>query len=358
MSNTDHRELDFQNEEFDPDPYGFDRQLSGLGKNSDTERRQVAELGTSVTIGAHGNNGRLLEAVGTSESAERGSCFSAPDPWPDTHRAAPSELLRCGLFRPRRRDGELLASQRLDSNANVELIVKGPELSQLDLDTWTAVVHLLRFGAPTAELSRLKLLSTWGRGRGGHANEVARSSLRRLQECEVALAVQNRPSRKHPEQQPDRCGFKGRLIDRVEWKKEGDEHPVSIPITLNPKLSVLFEPRRRTILFPSHRAAIGDNPVALWFYAMLRSHRQVLPLPLLYYYRMSGSGSSVSDFTRQVKRALTLLADKQIIFSAELRKGDFLFIQRNRPTAARKLPAEDTEWCALASRQAPIPHDD
>jgi len=123
-------------------------------------------------------------------------------------------------FRPRRRDGELLASQRLDSNANIKLTVKGPELSQLDLDTWTAVVHLLRFGAPTAELPRLTLLSTWGRGRGGNANEVARSSLRRLQECEIALAVQNRPSRKQPEQEPDRYRFKGRLIDRVEWKRK------------------------------------------------------------------------------------------------------------------------------------------
>jgi hypothetical protein len=31
--------------------------------------------------------------------------------------------------------------------------------------------------------------------------------------------------------------------------------------------SVLFEPWQRTILFPSHRTAIGDNPVAFRLYS-------------------------------------------------------------------------------------------
>jgi len=253
-----------------------------------------------------------------------------------------------------RRGRELLAMRRLDTNANVRLTVSGPELSEFDLDTWLSVVHLLRNGP--AELTRWSLMAASPRARGAQGSMAQRASLERLRNVEVVLDVRNRPSRLNPEKTPDSYRFEGRLIDRVEWREEPNDPQCRkhrngrVQISLSPALSALFEPRRRTILIPSDRAAIGDNPVALWFYGVIRSHRSIFPRPLLYYHRMSGSGSSPPDFTRQVKRALGLLAEKHLIHSAELRRG-MLFVQRERPSGHRRLPTEDTEWHVLAGRK-------
>ncbi len=342
MSDDRRPEFCFDEEDFDPDPFGYDRSPPARTSSRKPHRRTEEAPYQEVDSGSTSQPAD----DGSPQPFGKNSYFSVPDPWPDTHRAAPSEFLRCGLYAPRRRNGDVLDTHRLESNANVTLTVSGPELSQLDFDTWLAVIHLLRCGS--TEITRRRLAATWPRARGGNGDHVLRSSLERLSHCDLALDVQNHPSRLHPDEEPDRYRYEGCLIDQVEWQDgEASRRDGRLRIALNPELAVLFERRRRTILLPGHRAAIGHNPVALWLYGVIRSHREVLPRPIPYYHRMCRSGSVVSDFAQQVKRALELLAEQRIIYSAELRRG-MLFIQRQRPVSSRQLPAEDTEWFVRA----------
>jgi hypothetical protein len=352
MSNYIPTGYDSDEANFDPDPFGFDKPPSPKQKRRRSHEHRASDTGNKEDLDSLASVSKSNAGSAPSDSTGGQLFFSVPNPWSDAHRAAPSEFLRCGLFRPMRRGRAPLTRKRLDANANVkQLIVSGPELSEFDLDIWLTVVHLLRSGP--AELSRWSLMAASSRARGAEGSDALRESVKRLQEVQLVLHVRNEPSIQHPT--PDEYHFEGRLIHRVEWQESAarrarEHRNERVQITLSPTLAPLFEKNRRTLMFSSDRAAIGDNPVALWLYGVIRSHSSIIPRPLLYYHRMSGSGSSPPDFTRQVKRALGLLAEKHVIHSAELRQGK-LFIQRERPTTERKLPTEDTEWHVLAGRK-------
>lgn len=168
MSIDDPDTFELDEEEFDPDPFGFDRPPKpprGRAKNSP---HGDPGPGQSKAHDAAGFDRNGTDVGGDSQSAQKNSCFSVPKPWPDTQRAAPSELLRCSLFRPMRRGGREFTMKRLDTNTNVTLDVSGPELSEFDLETWLTVVHLLRSGP--AELRRWSLLATSPRARGANGS--------------------------------------------------------------------------------------------------------------------------------------------------------------------------------------------
>jgi len=265
--------------------------------------------------------------------------FKVEKPWHETNRAAPSEFLRSALFSPNRRENRLMVGERLATNQPIDLIVRGDTRTQFDLDLWMACVHLARFGEPV-RTKIPELLKVAGRSPGGSTELRVRESLELLGCFTVSLNV-NAKVRKSGLSVPGATyRFDGPLIEHLSWERGAGRWDYA-NIVLHPDLAELFRPQRRTHIPARVRSQLGDRPLAQWMYAFFRTHRNVLPLPLEYYQRISGAGSSDSDFHSRAKKAMTLLAEKSFIYSASLREGR-LYVQRNKPAVETTYP--DAEW--------------
>jgi hypothetical protein len=270
--------------------------------------------------------------------------FTVESPWHETDRAAPSELLRSAFFSPNRRANKLVLGERLATNKPTELIVWGDSLTQFDLDLWMACVHLARFGNPV-RVTVPQLLKVAGRSPGGTVDTRVRESLELLAGFSVRLIV-NAKKRTSGMSVPNAAyAFSGHLMEHLRWERGAGRWDFA-NIVLHPNLAELFRPQRRTHIQARVRSQLGDRPLAQWMYAFLQTHRTVFPLPLSYYYKLSGAGSSLPDFRSRVKKAMTLLAAQALVQSASLR-NDCLFVQRNKPFSAT--PHPEGEWAVQSA---------
>jgi hypothetical protein len=265
--------------------------------------------------------------------------FLVKSPWKQMQRAAPSVLLRSALFTPQSRYNRFLVNEEIASNRGVTLCGTGTVLSMLDEEVWMLVCHLAREGDPV-RFKLTQFIRDLGRARGGNAGAGIRASLERLSKFTIALDVLNKPNVFYPENPPDAYHYHGRLIDTLTWRDGADPrepHDWDSAIELNPALSVLFEPRRRTI-FDDRRLKIGHNPVALWIYGQIRSHKLMLPLPPKYFHRLSRSKSTLAEFTNALESAFLLLRELHLIHGGEIRNGK-VFVQREAPKIPVRTPS-------------------
>jgi hypothetical protein len=247
--------------------------------------------------------------------------------------------VRSALFTPQSRYNRFLTDEQIASNNGVMLSGTGTVLSMLDEEVWMLVCHLAREGNPVRFKLR-QFIRDLGRARGGNATAGIRASLERLSKFTIALDVLNKPNVFYPENPPDSYHYHGRLIDTLTWRDAADpREPLDwdSAIELNPALSVLFEPRRRTI-FDGRRLKIGHNPVALWIYSQIRSHKLMLPLPPRYFHRLSRNKSTLPEFTTALESAFLLLKELHLIHGGEIRNGN-VFVQREAPKIPVRTPS-------------------
>jgi hypothetical protein len=282
-------------------------------------------------------------SLSPSDTSAKGQAprFAVSSPWKkDKQRAAPSVLLRSALWRPQRSYDEVLVRKEIAANRGVSLKVTGTALSMLDLDVWLLVCHIGRNGDRIL-INLCQFVRELGRARGGRAVTGVRASLERLHAFRIELDVENKRNPFYPDRPPDRYGYRGQLLDALTWRTPGDANTWDVEIDLNPGLSPLFEPFRRTI-FDERRARIGHNPVALWIYGQIRSHTLMRPLPPRYFYRLSGSRSTEREFSTALERALALLKNRSLIYDWELRDGK-IFVLRTAPKIPRRSSSLEVE---------------
>jgi len=286
-------------------------------------------------------NPNWVEADSESSNGESNppDNFIVENPWHETDRAAPSEFLRSALFSPNRRANQLMIGERIATNKSTELTIWGDSRTQFDLDIWMACVHLARFGLPV-RATIPQLLKVAGRSPGGTADVRVRESLELLGCFQVKLTVKPKIRTFGKSEPKPAYTFSGHLIEHLSWERAAGRWDYA-NLALHPNLAELFRPQRRTHIPARVRSQLGDRPLAQWMYAFLRSHRTVFPLPVSYYQNLSGADSSVADFRSRLQKALTLIAEAGLIYSASLRK-DLLFVQRNKPVVETAYPED--EW--------------
>lgn len=250
--------------------------------------------------------------------------------WPEAVRAIPNGFVRSALFgairKGRRRyiSGEDIAS--LD---NITIRYKGERLDQGDLDAWSSVVQAVRQQTLGNEcrVSTYALLQLMGVKRSGQSSKTLATRIERL----VATAVTIRQGR---------YSYMGSLIGGAAK----DEITQEWVISLDPKLSVLFENEQFSQIEWAVRNELIGNQTAQWLHAFYCSHREPFSLKIETLKELCGSETGeLSKFTQTLKSALAAVETASHkhgeAFKATIDKGLVHVERKSKPQKQRAISA-------------------
>jgi hypothetical protein len=291
--------------------------------------------------------------------------FRGHDPKGAWRWAAPKEFLTGALLRAQKRGREFLINEAIPTNSNVRLVVTGESLFQYDGCVFMLVAHEGRNGDPISFRIRDFVVELRGEGKGKKTRGAAPAgrpidsvggaslvsvlqSIIRLTGFHVDLSVYDKAGSLE-------YGYRGNLIDEATISIDGVRTPLNddlaarpdisemvLHVTLNPKMSSLFEKTRCVFFIPSMRRKFSTSPLTLWLYGFVRANSQPFDLPLSYFREKSGSTSEPAEFSRLMTQARKRLRAAKVIYSSRMDEGRLHFVRKKpvKPpkTAASKDP--------------------
>jgi hypothetical protein len=256
----------------------------------------------------------------------------------------PRELSLCDLWAARKRGRRALDKQVMATNKNTRLIVSGVSLCQFDHGVFMEVVRMSRALSPArgsvrAFVARLRPAPSFTAERrrersprrrpvqssGSCSVDCVAAALERLNGCHIDLTVFK------PDLDTVLYSFAGRLIDKLTFSNE--RGALTFAASLDPAMSVLFEPKRFTYQDPKARSRFGHSPLALWLYGFVECHDLRMAYDVRYLHRISGSKSSDSEFPRLLRAAAAKLEKAKILYTSRIENGK-LSMYRKKPPAA------------------------
>ncbi len=211
--------------------------------------------------------------------------------WPDAVRAVPNCFLRSALFgaiakgRRRKLEDELVAA--VDG---IELIFRGAQLDQVDLDLWETVLHAVRMQDLGSEcrLTSYALLKTMGKTDTGKNRKTLEAGIVRLVGCAVTL-------------RQGRYKYIGSLISGAATDTVTGQWVISI----DPKMRPLFETDQFTQIDWEMRRKLRGQQLAQWLHGFYSSHAKPYPVKVATLLQLAGcSDKSRSSALQTLRKAL------------------------------------------------------
>lgn len=276
--------------------------------------------------------------------------------WSPANRAMPGFLIRSALFSVRKTRKQVTKEVIACLNG-VTIEFSGEQLDQSDFDVWIGILHLARgsdLSRPVVFSARsfLKLL---GRSQGSSQQQWLNRSIVRLYSATLFILG-------------PKLEFKSKIGGN--WVGKRFLSPASgSEINLGYAYSLMIEPDVRnwfavgyTQLNWESRSILKKKPLAQWLHAFLAATPHQGSYLIAELQRLSGCNSYSSDFRKQLRNALTFMADNDIIIDWEmLAKADNVAISRqgkvevgidyDKPilTSVKKIVSEET----IASKPEP-----
>lgn len=246
--------------------------------------------------------------------------------WPEAVRAVPNAALRSALFGVIKKGARAyLEREKIHAQEGINIVYTGARLDQCDLDTWEAVLHIVRLQALGDEcrVTAYQLLKVLGKTDTGINRDTLDRRLSRMKATGVDVTV-------------GRYGYEGSLIDEVFRDKETRQYV----IRLNPKLSSLFAADQFTQVDWAVRHALDGKPLAQWLHGYYASHAKPYPVNVATLLKLSGSeNEDTSSWRQKLRKALDALTDASkangLPFSYEI-CGDLVHVQKQGSGTQRR----------------------
>lgn len=215
----------------------------------------------------------------------------------ESKRAVPNVILRSSLFGVVGKGHRKYEKNVLKATVQ-GLTVKftGEQLDQADLDVYLECVRRCasqRLGE-LGELVRFSIyefLKSIDRKTGKSDHEWLKTCFTRLFACGIELG-------------DGRFFYMGHLID----EQYRDEKTGEFVIALNPKIAGFFSAEAWTGLCLEERTALKSKQLAQWLHGFFSSHQQPFPYKVETIKGLCGSGASLKEFKRMLKKSLADLS--------------------------------------------------
>jgi len=233
---------------------------------------------------------RELEAKEVARIMQLSYPFTLPQ-CSEEKRALPNGMLRSALFGAIRKGRrKFLNEVELAAINGIQIIYKGEQLDQSDLDVYESVLHALRFHVMggACRLTTYSLLKIMGKKNTGGNIKVLHSSLVRLRANAVVI-------------KQGRYTYIGGLLD------EAFKHEITkeLVIVLNPKLRLLFEKDQFTLIDWEIRKKLSGQSLAQWLHCFYASHAKPFPIKIETLRELCGSETEeLRFFKAKLRKAL------------------------------------------------------
>ena len=235
--------------------------------------------------------------------------------WPETRRGIPNAALRGALFAAvQGKKRGFIKDQILAVQEGYQIIFRGEQLNQFDLDVWETALHIadqqqINLGTECRG-SIYNFLKIMGKSNAGTSRRYLDQAISRLTACEVKI-------------KGERYSFRGNLIHRF-YKDEVTDQYVMV---LNPDLVRLYRAGYTQIEHDNIKK-LGQKDLAKWLYRYYASHDKPYPVSIDKIRELSGSTNPhKGSFTRRLKAALQSLIDIGFVRSFKI-EGGKVHVQR------------------------------
>lgn len=235
---------------------------------------------------------RIARSSMSQEEMGQAKSISKIPTWHNLYRDLPNLIIRSSLFAAICNGKHpSLEKAKINTPEGTSIIYSGPQLNQIDLGVWATVVNLAKsknFGSPL-KTSNYQIRAVMGLKGGGASEKVLKVSLARLSSGEIETYIKE-----------SQC-YKGKLIDRVEYEKNGR----GMIIILNPELATLLNSDRFTRVDWKIFKALQKKPLAQWLHLFYSSHANPFALRIETIRQYCGSKSiHKNKFSQQLRKAL------------------------------------------------------
>lgn len=235
--------------------------------------------------------------------------------WPDTKRGIPNAALRGALFAAvQGKKRGFIKDQLLAVQEGYQIIFRGEQLNQYDLDVWETALHIadqqqINLGAECRG-SIYSFLKIMGKSNAGANRKCLDSAITRLTACEVKI-------------KGERYSFRGNLVHRFYQDEVTDQYVM----VLNPDLVRLFRAGYTQIEHEDIKK-LGQKDLAKWLYRYYSSHEKPYPVTIDTIYKLCGSyDNHRGNFKRALQRALHSLVGIGFLRSFKIENSK-VFVER------------------------------
>jgi len=271
---------------------------------------------------------RLRKEIKARETLEHAGITAYPvklPQWPESKCGLPNGMLRSALFSAIRKGRrKFLNEVELAAINGVQVIYKGEQLDQSDLDVYESVLHALRTQemGERYKITAYSLFKIMGKKNTGGNRKVLLSSLLRLKANAVVL-------------KQGKYTYIGSLLD---WALKNEDTKEWI-IELNPTIRVLYEPDQFTLIDWEVRKALNGQPLAQWLHGYYASHAEPHPIRIETLRKLCGSETEqLFHFKEKLRKALDAVVE------AFKKVGqDFKYVIHNGFVYVKKQPSKSQQ---------------
>lgn len=245
--------------------------------------------------------------------------------WPDEQRAMPTDFLACALFAALHgKNTQYLRGERIATVNGYTVAYTGKRLTQVHADIVMGALHLMR-GRPQGDTVQFRVRS-FLRLIGRHTGKTDRDSFRQLVDDVIATSLRITT--------PDgKISYSGSILTKAKDVTEDDD--TLFVLEVNRELAKLFASGFGTIDWEK-RKTLMRQPLCLWL-QLYFSKFGTKPVAVAELHRLSGSTAPVKKFRQNLRAALPVLAEKDIVQATYDRDTDT--IHRAPPNKRAPLPA-------------------
>lgn len=242
--------------------------------------------------------------------------------WPDEVRGVPNAILRGALFGVGQERATHKKRTLIAAVEGYEIRFKGETLNQTDLDVLEGMLHIAMPHplGKRVEFTVHSFLKTMGRNTSGEQHEQFKEQIARLMGGVVEITDTKA-----------RMTFMGTLVS----KAFRDEDTGRYVVIFDRDMLNLYEAGYSHIDW-NQRMALGKSTLAKWMHGFYATHAQPYPYKVQTLHNLCGSGASMKEFKRLLKKALGELAGVGAIQGWNIDDADLVTVQRTPSIAQQK----------------------
>lgn len=266
----------------------------------------------------------LLRETATRQIAKK----AAPDRqmklelWPDEVRGVPNAILRGSLFGVGQERAVHKKRTLIAAVEGYEIRFKGESFNQTDLDVLEGMLHVAMPHplGKRVEFTVHSFLKTMGRKTSGEQHEQFKEQVARLMGGVVEITDTKA-----------RVTFMGTLVS----KAFRDEDSGRYVVIFDRDMLNLYEAGYSHIDW-NQRMALGKSTLAKWLHGFYATHAQPYSYKVQTLHNLCGSGATMKEFKRLLKKALGELTGVGAIQGWSIDDADLVTVQRTPSIAQQK----------------------
>lgn len=212
---------------------------------------------------------------------------------PESKRSIPWFALRSALFAATEGAHPFVKNLEICSLSDIKIKFTGERLDQGDLNTWAAILHLLKGSEPGEQrsFSATDLLRVQNIEKSGQNAEILDARISRLKLCMLTVVTQ-------------KSKYEGNLIHEVFRETNKNGIGEKYIFNINQKLGEFFEHNEFTQIDWEIRSELKKKPLALWLHGFYSSHVNPFPMKVDTIRNLAGSSAKLDDFSKTIRKAL------------------------------------------------------